>query len=437
MPTSLLAIAKKAQERKDTRFFNLYRLIDENLLLDCWRDIRKNAASGVDRVSAQEYGENLMENIRDLVERLRRKTYRAKLVRRHWIPKPDGRQRPLGIPVVEDKLLQLAVTRILEAIYEQDFLRCSYGYRPNKGALDAVDKLTVKLQFGEYHVVVEADIQGFFDNLDQDILVEMLSRRIGDRTLLRLIRKWLKAGVLDTDGKVTHPLTGTPQGGIVSPILANVYLHYALDVWFHEVVKWHTTGEACLIRYADDFVCAFQNQDEAQHFFGALEHRLEKFGLQLAAAKSRVIPFSPTGEPGATRFDFLGFEFSWRKDRTGKPHVQRRTSRKKLRNSLANFTQWCKQSRHVPLRELFPLLKLKLRGYYNYYGVSGNSNGLKEFFNEAMGTLWKWLNRRSQRRSFTRQGFDDLLDCFQVPRPRITIRPRPGLQRHFFFFRDA
>jgi len=287
MRTSLLAIAKKARERKDLRFFNLYRLIDEALLLDCWRDIRKNAAFGVDGISAEEYGENLTGNIRDLVDRLKRKTYRARLVRRHWIPKPDGRQRPLGIPVVEDKLLQLAVTRILEAIYELDFLRCSYGYRPNKGALDAVDKLTVKLQFGDYHFVVEADIQGFFDNLDQDILVEMLSRRIGDRALLRLIRKWLKAGVLDTDGKVTHPLTGTPQGGIVSPILANVYLHHVLDLWFHEVVKWHTRGEACLIRYADDFVCAFQNEEEARHFFGALEHRLSKFGLQLAAAKSR------------------------------------------------------------------------------------------------------------------------------------------------------
>ena len=211
MPTSLLAIAKKAREKKDLRFFNLYRLIDETFLRDCWRDIRKNAASGVDRVSAKEYEENLMDNIRNLVERLKRKSYRARLVRRHWIPKPDGRQRPLGIPVVEDKLLQLAVTRILEAIYEQDFLRCSYGYRPNRGVLDAVDQLTVKLQFGEYHFVVEADIQGFFDNLDQDILVEMLSRRIGDRALLRLIRKWLKAGVLDTDGKVTHPLTGTPK----------------------------------------------------------------------------------------------------------------------------------------------------------------------------------------------------------------------------------
>jgi len=254
MPTSLRAIATKARERKDLRFFNLYRLIDENFLLECWRDIRKNAACGVDGISAGQYEENLMGNIGNLVERLKRKTYRARLVRRHWIPKPDGRQRPLGIPVVEDKLLQLAVTRILEAIYEQDFLRCSYGYRPNRGALDAVDKLTVKLQFGDYHLVVEADIQGFFDNLDQDLLVEMLSRRIGDRQLLRLIQKWLRAGVLDTDGKMTHPLTGTPQGGIISPILANVYLHHVLDLWFHEVVKWHTRGEACLIRYADDCV---------------------------------------------------------------------------------------------------------------------------------------------------------------------------------------
>ena len=432
MPTSLLAIAKKAQEQKDLRFFNLYRLIDESFLLECWRDIRKNAASGVDQVSAQEYGENLIDNIRNLVERLKSKTYRARLVRRHWIPKPDGKQRPLGIPVVEDKLLQLAVTRILEAIYEQDFLRCSYGYRPNKGALDAVDKLTIKLQFGKYHFVVEADIQGFFDNLDQDELVAMLSRRIGDQSLLRLIQKWLKAGVLGTDGKVNHPLTGTPQGGIVSPILANVYLHYVLDVWFQEVVKWHTKGEACLIRYADDFVCAFEHQEEAQHFFGALEHRLGKFGLQLAAAKSRVIPFSRNGEPASSRFDFLGFEFTWGKDRAGKPHVKRRTSRKKLRHSLANFTEWCKQSRHVPLRKLFPLLKLKLRGYYNYYGVAGNSEGIREFFNEAMGTLWKWLNRRSQRRSFTRQGFDDLLDHFQAPRPHVGPRPRVPLRQPAF-----
>lgn len=232
MQTSLLAIAKKAQDRKDFRFLNLSRLIDENLLLDCWRDIRKNAASGVDRISAQQYGENLIANIRDLVERLKRKSYRARLVRRHYISKPDGRLRPLGIPVVEDKLLQLAVTRILEAIYEQDVLRCSYGYRPNKGALDAVDKLTVKLQFGRYNFVGEADIKGFFDNIDHERLVELLALRVADQSLLRLIKKWLKAGVLDTDGKVIHPATGTPQGGIISPIRANVYLHDAPGQWF-------------------------------------------------------------------------------------------------------------------------------------------------------------------------------------------------------------
>jgi len=288
MQTSLLAIANKAKDRKQYRFLNLYRLIgDENFLLECWRDIRKDAAYGVDRISANEYGENLIDNIRDLIERLKRKSYRARLVRRHYIPKPDGRMRPLGIPVVEDKLLQLAVTRILEAIYEQDFLRCSYGYRPNKGALDAVDKLTVKLQFGRYNFVVEADIKGFFDNIDHQRLIELLSLRIADRSLLRLITKWLKAGVLDTDGKVIHPTSGSPQGGIISPMLANVYLHYALDQWFQEVVKAHVKGEGCLIRYAVDFICAFEYERDAQSFFKALEFRLEKFGLQLAADKTR------------------------------------------------------------------------------------------------------------------------------------------------------
>src|SRR4029450_12273711 len=205
MQTSLLAIANKAKDRKQYRFLNLYRLIgDENYLLECWRDIRKNAAYGVDRISADEYGENLIDNIRDLIERLKRKSYRARLVRRHYIPKPDGRMRPLGIPAVEDKLLQLAVTRILTAIYEQDFLRCSYGYRPHIGALDAVDKLTIKLQFGRYNWVVEADIQGFFDAIDHAWMMRMVAERIDDRALLRLIKKWLKAGILDTGGKVLH-----------------------------------------------------------------------------------------------------------------------------------------------------------------------------------------------------------------------------------------
>jgi len=254
MPTSLQAIATKAKENKQHRFLNLYRLIDETHLKQSWLFIRRNAAYGVDRVSANEYDGKLDDNIQNLVEKLKRKSYRARLVRRHWIPKSDGRMRPLGIPVVEDKLLQVAVTRILEAIYEQDFLPCSYGYRRKKGALEAVHDLTVKLQFGRYNFVVEADIEAFFDRIDHDRLIEMLSLRIADKQLLRLIKKWLKAGVLETNGEVTHPVTGSPQGGVISPMLANVYLHHALDQWFQDVVKKHCQGEACLIRYADDCV---------------------------------------------------------------------------------------------------------------------------------------------------------------------------------------
>ena len=237
MPTSLQGIAKKVQEQKKHRFQDLYRLLNEEFLLDCWRYIRKDAAYGVDRISAEEYEQNLEENIRELVGRLKRKSYRAKLVRRKYIPKGDGTMRPLGIAAIEDKLLQVAVKRIFEAIYEQDFFRCSYGYRPDIGAWDAVDKLTVKLQFGRYNFVVEADIKGFFDNVDHEWMIRMLEERIDDRPFLRLIRKWLKAGVLDTDGKDIHPATGTPQGGIVSPILANEYLHYVLDLWFQRWLR--------------------------------------------------------------------------------------------------------------------------------------------------------------------------------------------------------
>jgi RNA-directed DNA polymerase len=248
----LQGIAKKAREQPKHRFGNLYELLNEAYLRECWQDIRKEAAYGVDHVSADAYEPQLEENIRDLVERLKGKRYRAKLVKRHDIPQGNGQRRPLGIPAVEDKLLQRAVARILEAIYEQDFLRCSYGYRPKVGALAAVDKLTIKLQFGQYPFVVEADIKGFFDTIQHGWLIRMLEERLEDGALLRLIRKWLKAGVLETDGQVLHPATGTPQGGVISPILANVYLHYALDLWYQKVVKPRCRGEACLIRYADD-----------------------------------------------------------------------------------------------------------------------------------------------------------------------------------------
>jgi group II intron reverse transcriptase/maturase len=416
--TSLLGIANKAKSDKRYRFRNLSRELSEELLLDSWRLLRKDAALGVDGVSAAEYETNLEANIEQLVERLKRKSYRAKLVRRHYIPKGEGRMRPLGIPATEDKLLQLAVKRLLEAIYEQDFLSCSYGYRPGVGARTAVDELDKKLQFGGYHHVVEADIKGFFDNLSHEWLMRMLAERIDDEPFLRLIKKWLNAGVLDTDGKVLKPESGTPQGGIISPVLANVYLHYALDLWFERVFQRSCRGAVFLHRYADDFVCGFGREEEAQRFYSELEERLRKFGLELAKDKTRVIPFSRYRQ-GETSFDFLGFEFRWGVDRQGRARLKRRTSRKKFRNSVKRVNEWCKQHRHRRLREQFQLLNAKLRGYYNYYGVVGNYACLEQFAYQVRRIHWRWLNRRSQRPSYTWAAYVDLLHLFALERPRI------------------
>jgi group II intron reverse transcriptase/maturase len=422
--TSLLGIAKKARSDKRYRFRNLYRELNEELLLDSWRLLRKDAAYGVDRVSAAEYEANLEENIRQLVERLKRKSYRAKLVRRQYIPKGDGGKRPLGIPAIEDKLLQMAVKRLLEAIYEQDFLSCSYGYRPRVGARAAVDQLKRELQFGGYHHVAEADIKGFFDNLSHEWLMRMLGERIDDQAILRLIKKWLKAGVLDTDGKVLRPEGGTPQGGIISPILANVYLHYALDLWFEKVFQPSCHGAAFLVRYADDFVCGFGREEEARRFYSELEERLRKFGLELAKDKTRVIPFSRYRQ-GETSFDFLGFEFRWGSDRQGQARVQLRTARKKFRNSIKRVAEWCKQNRHRRVKEQFQLLNAKLCGYYNYYGVRGNFDSLNEFYQLVQQLHLKWLNRRSQRQSYNWAGYRMLKQHFALARPRIVALTNP------------
>jgi len=422
--TTLQAIAKKASEQLGYRFRNLFGLLNEEMLRDSWQYIRKDAASGVDRVSAEEYEQNLEENIHQLVEDLKRKRYRAKNVLRRYIPKGDGKLRPLGIPATQDKLLQLCVKRILEAIFEQDFLRSSFGYRPGVSALDAVEKLTVKLQFGKYNYVVEADIKGFFDNINHDWLLKMLAERVDDKSFLWLIGKWLKAGVLDTDGKVLHPATGTPQGGIISPILANVYLHYALDLWFQKVVIPLCSGEACLIRFADDFVCAFEKEEDAKRFYEALGVRLGKFGLELSAEKTQIIPFSPKTSLGKTSFNFLGFEFRWGLDRLGKPHLNKRTARKNLRKSIQRFKLWIKENRHRRLPDLFKLLNAKLRGYFNYFGVFGNLASLTEFMYHVVRTLHRYLNQRSQRKSYNWVGFKQLMKEFGVVEPYIVSRPK-------------
>jgi group II intron reverse transcriptase/maturase len=415
--TSLLGIANKAATDKAHRFQNLFGLLTVDYLLACWRFVNKWAASGVDRQDAQSYGENLRENIEALVAVVKEGRYRAKLVLRKYIPKLGGKLRPLGIPAIADKLLQIGVTKILEEIYEQDFLGCSYGYRPGVGALDAVRDLSAELDNGYFHYLVEADIRGFFDNIDHVKLIGLLELRIDDKPFLRLIRKWLKAGVLEPDGEVVYPDRGSPQGGIVSPILANIYLHHALDVWFEEVVKVHCRGAAYLCRYADDFVCAFELKADAERFYNVLGKRLGKFGLEVAVEKTNLLRFSPVDRKGSGSFEFLGFEFRWGRGR--KPVLKRRTARKKYRASLANLREWCQKHCRLPKQVLFARLNSKLRGYYNYYGIRGNYKSLSNFLYQAKRILFKVMNRRSQRRSYNWKGFAELLKVFKLQTPRI------------------
>lgn len=416
-PTFLQALSIKAGTAKAHRFQNLYGSLNESLLHEAWSHLNKQGAPGVDEVTIARYGEHLDENIKRLVERLKRKEYRSRLIRRKYIPKGNGKERPLGIPVVEDRLLQGAVRFVLEAIYEPDFLPVSYGYRPTVGAQQAVKDFTVELQFGRYGYVVEADIQGFFDNINHDWLMRMLERRVDDKVFLGLIDSWLKAGILERDGRVIHPQTGTPQGGVVSPILANIYLHYALDLWFERRVKAHCQGQAYIIRFADDFVCAFQYQEEAERFYRTFPKRLAKFSLKVSPEKTCMLRFSRFHPSRKRRFAFLGFEFYWEADTKGEPRVWRRTARKKLRASIQACKEWVKAHRHYPLRMLIPTMIRKVRGHYHYFRAVGNVTSLWIFYREVVKLLYKWLNRRSQRRSLTWPGLKRVLAAYAFPAP--------------------
>jgi group II intron reverse transcriptase/maturase len=365
-------------------------------------------------------------NLDQLVRRLKGQSYQARLVRRKYIPKGDGKRRPLGILVLEDKLVQCAVTQILLAIYEADFLPCSYGYRPGRGPQMAVRELTDELHWGKHNFVVEFDIKGFFDHVRHDLLLEMLARRIQDGALLRLIRKWLKAGVLEEDGSVIHPELGTPQGGVVSPVLANVYLHYALDVWFEEQVRKPSRGGCRLFRFADDFVGGFGHRHEAEAMERELPPRLAQFGLEVAPDKTKRLRFGRNGGEYNGRFGFLGFEFRWEPDRKGRPTVKRRTAPKKLQGAVKRMGSWLRTHRHWKLPKLMEWLAMKLRGHWNYYGIRGNSRSLSRYEYAVQRLLYKWLNRRSQKRSFTWRALQRILKRFHIPRPRIVERLRQG-----------
>lgn len=419
MQTSLRGIANRARRDRKARFRDLYRLLNEGNLRDCFYQLRKSAAPGVDHVTFEEYERELDTNLADLVRRLVGKRYRAKLVRRKYITKANGKLRPLGIPALEDKLLQMAAARVLEAIYEQDFLDCSWGYRAKRGPREASRVLADRLYRGRIGWIVEADIRGFFDNISHAWMVRMLRERIADGAFLRLVEKWLKAGVLEEDGKVSHPATGTPQGGIVSPVLANIYLHYVLDLWFEHQVRKGIKGDVFMMRFADDFVCAFQYRADAVRFEKELKERLGKFGLSAAEEKTRTLQFNRYEPEPNEAFEFLGFEFRWVKRRTGMPGVQRRTSPERLRASVRAFTEWIRKYRHTRLPKLMAKLRSKFSGYWNYYGVRGNMEMLNRFNRQCLALLYKWLNRRSQKRSCTWEEFAALLKKFRIPNPQI------------------
>lgn len=428
MQTSLRGIANRARQDKEARFGNLCGLLSVDNLRMCFYGLRKNAATGIDGVTFEEYEERLEENLTELVESLKAKRYRAKLVRRRNIPKGGGKMRPLGIPALEDKVVQRACAEILKAIYEEDFLDCSWGYRTGRSPREATRVLETELHRGRYGWVVEADIRGFFNNIDHDWMIKMLEMRVNDRAFTRLIRKWLKAGIMEEDGQVVHPATGTPQGGIISPVLANIYLHYALDLWFDRKVRKACRGACYLIRYADDFVCAFEDREDAENFERQLYERLEKFGLEVSEEKTRTIRFSRFGGKQNGTFCFLGFEYRWVLRQTGKQGVQRRTAPKKKRESIRAFGEWIKEKRHTPLKRLMEMVRSKLRGYWGYYGVRGNLKDLTQVFHNCKRLLYKWLNRRSQRNSYTWTQFMQMLKGFQIPAPRITeTGPDPQL----------
>jgi len=422
MTTELNAIAFKAQTHPKHRFQNLYGMLNSDLLYRGWAALNKQSVAGIDGVTAEQFKQRLPENINAIAHRLKRNLYRTNDVKRVYIPKSNGKERPLGLPTLEDKLVQQTVSEILQSIWEQDFLPNSYGYRPQKSAHKAIKSLQLNLQYNRYGYIVEADIKGFFDNMDHAWLMRKLEQRIDDQRILTLINQWLKAKIVEPNGLKHKPVSGTPQGGVISPVLANIYLHYGLDLWFEKRVKPKLKGNAMLIRYADDFVVAFQYRDEARDFYNALGKRLEQFNLSLATDKTSMKRFNRFHPNLENRFTFLGFDFYWDTDYQGKARVRRRTSRKKHKASIKAFSDWIKLNRHRRLNRFMPELKRKMIGYCNYFGFPDNSLSLARVNDTILHSLFKWLNRRSQRRSFNWNGLLDMLRYFQIKPMRVSHR---------------
>lgn len=427
--TKLQRIAQLAREDSERVFVSLAHHIDVDFLREAYRRTRKDGAPGVDGQTAAGYGENLEENLRGLVDRFKSGLYKAPPVRRVYIPKGSNpaAKRPIGVPTFEDKILQRAVAMVLEAVYEQDFLDCSYGFRPGRSAHEAIQTLWKGLMKMGGGWVLEADIEGFYDNLDPGPLRGFLDQRVRDGVLRRSIDKWLKAGVVE-EGTLSHPATGTPQGGVISPLLSNIYLHKVLDEWFEAEVKPRLAGAAFLIRFADDFVVVFQQETDARRVLEVLPKRFDRYGLRLHPDKTRLVRFErpheeprkapPHEKPGS--FDFLGFTHYWDKSRRGLWVVKQKTASDRITRFLQRLNLWCRQNRHTPMAEQHTQLLSKLRGHFGYYGITGNSRSLSSVHHWAKRIWRKWLSRRSRRSgSLTWKRFNLRLERYPLPNPRI------------------
>jgi group II intron reverse transcriptase/maturase len=416
--TKFSCIKRKARDNSKEVFTSLAHHLSPEYLVTSLRKLRKSAASGVDEVNAHDYELNLSERIEDLNIRLKEGRYRAPNIRRASINKGNGQQRPLGISTTEDKIVQRAVTDILNLIYEQDFYDFSYGSRINRSAHQALVHLRQQCMRRRIKWLYDAGIQSCFDNFDHTILLSLLRKRISDNSILQLIQQWLKVGVVDDDSLQVSK-SGTPQGNIISPLLCNVYLHYVLDQWLHETVRPLLKGEIFLLRYADDFVTGFEYQEDALRVTKTLPKRMEKYGLTIHPEKSKLINFTPEVEGKLPTFDFLGFTHYWAKSQRGNWVVKRKARLKKMQVIVKNLRDTCKRHKHEKLRDQSKRLKSKLRGLYQYFGIRGNFIAIRRMYEITICAWFKWLNRRSQRKSYTWKGYGEVLKYFQLPKPRI------------------
>jgi group II intron reverse transcriptase/maturase len=426
--TDLTRIGQKARKEPDLVFTSLYHHVtDPDNLRDCYEALKADKAVGVDGVTKEQYGENLEDRLQDLSARLKRMGYRPQPSRRSYIPKPGSeRGRPLGISCFEDKIVELAVKRVLEPIYEEIFEDSSYGYRPKRSQHDCLDKLGRVIQQERVSYLVESDIRSFFDEVSHQWMIKFLQHRIGDPRVIRLISRMLKSGIME-DGLVRASEEGTPQGSILSPLLSNIYLHYVLDLWFSHKVKRQCRGEAYYFRFADDFLACFQYKADAEHFEDRLSDRLEGFGLKVAEEKTRCIEFGRFARANAQKrgqkpkeFTFLGFTHYCGKTRHGRFKVKRRTSRKKFGQSLREFTEWARKSRNALSKgEMLRRAKIRVTGHLNYYAITDNSEKCSSYLHYATRILFKWLNRKSQRNSYAWEGYLQALAWIGWPRPSI------------------